>query len=733
MARTRQLRLIAVTITGILLTAGLISPATHADDTTPSVVPSSTQARTGTSAQPAAPTATAISQSPGTKPRLTLKKKWVPAGKRATLRLKPKPAGTVTWQVKRHGVGISPTKKWRTIKTTRTNKLTIKAKKSLHKARYRAISSTGIKSNTVRLRVMTKPKISKQPTSQLFRPGMSATLQVKATGGKLRYQWQTKAANSTTWTKIAGSNAKRLTVTASANNSAQYRVVVRNKKGRVTSEAAIIVPTPSNGNDDEHPYGGTPGPSTSNPDPDGSTPDPGSNDPDPGDGTNPDDDEDEDDNGDDFPDPPPPAPYKPQIVYVPKQPDFPSDAQLAADEAALVQAAGTAGGTSKVDLMRSALRVRSDATVNQVVPGRAENPANVRRVEQILPEAKFDELFPVRNTAYSYVNLLRAIAKFRAYCDTYTDGRDSEAICRKLLATSFAHMVQETGANYPALTPAVALAQYPDNANPVLHTMPANTPIATYRQALWYLREISYTEQSRGFYTECYPGSTVWGVFAPCGQDEQGQTFSYFGRGAKQLSYNYNYGQFSTSLYGDANVLLDDPARVADTWLNFASAIWFTVYPQAPKPPMTWVIDGTWQPNSVDLANNMTPGFGATVQIINGGLECDKGTEQPQVVNRIAAYREFAHALGVLIPADEMLGCATSKGFTAGSAAATDTYLDQDWSWNSSNPSGKSYKCKPVAYQTPFNLAATGDYEACVDYFFRGQVWYQGELKIDNT
>ena len=37
-------------------------------------------------------------------------------------------------------------------------------------------------------------------------------------------------------------------------------------------------------------------------------------------------------------------------------------------------------------------------------------------------------------------------------------------------------------------------------------------------------------------------------------------------------------------------------------------------------------------------------GFGATINIINGGLECNKpdGRESPQAKNRIAYYKKFA-------------------------------------------------------------------------------------------
>ena len=55
----------------------------------------------------------------------------------------------------------------------------------------------------------------------------------------------------------------------------------------------------------------------------------------------------------------------------------------------------------------------------------------------------------------------------------------------------------------------------------------------------------------------------------------QGKFKKYYGRGAKQLSYNFNYGQFSQAMFGEGRLLLDYPDFVADTWLNLASATWF--------------------------------------------------------------------------------------------------------------------------------------------------------------
>jgi len=66
--------------------------------------------------------------------------------------------------------------------------------------------------------------------------------------------------------------------------------------------------------------------------------------------------------------------------------------------------------------------------------------------------------------------------------------------------------------------------------------------------------------------TYCTPSST-W----PC---QEGQ--SYKGRGPKQLSYNYNYGQFSEEFCGDKMILLENPSWVeTNKLLAWASAAWF--------------------------------------------------------------------------------------------------------------------------------------------------------------
>ncbi len=109
------------------------------------------------------------------------------------------------------------------------------------------------------------------------------------------------------------------------------------------------------------------------------------------------------------------------------------------------------------------------------------------------------------------------------------------------------------------------------------------------------------------------------------------------------------------AMYGETfSPLLDKPELVADTDEIPASAVFFFVYPQPPKPSMLHVIDGTGASNDRDKAKR--PGIRfrrVTIQIINGGgVECGGADENAQSLNRIAYYKEFANYLKVPVPAD---------------------------------------------------------------------------------
>lgn len=123
-----------------------------------------------------------------------------------------------------------------------------------------------------------------------------------------------------------------------------------------------------------------------------------------------------------------------------------------------------------MNAVKSSIATLPNSEVELISPGRVANPANVKRVESMLKESDWDYLFPMRAPEYTYSNFLKAIGKFPAVCGTYTDGRDSNAICRKTLATMFAHFAQETGGH----------ESWRD--------------IPEWRQALVYLREVGWTE-----------------------------------------------------------------------------------------------------------------------------------------------------------------------------------------------------------------------------------------------
>jgi chitodextrinase len=321
--------------------------------------------------------------------------------------------------------------------------------------------------------------------------------------------------------------------------------------------------------------------------------------------------------------------------------------------------------------------------VEAVSPGAAGNPANVKRVERLLSSAKWDYYFSLREASYEYRRFLQAVAKFPAVCGDYSDGRNADAICRHSLATMFAHFAQETGEHNASL------------------------PVPQWRQGLKYLRELGCSEDGAGcgYNTECADPvfNTVW----TCGKNADGSYKKYFGRGAKQLSYNYNYGPFSQVMFnGDQSVLLKNPDQVASTWLNLASATFFFVYPQPPKPSMLHVIDGSWVPNASDVAAGAGNNFATTIMIINA--ECGTGSEKPAAQNRIDYYRQFAADLGWNV-AGEQLSCASMQRFGPASSASYNIYWEKNWN------SGGDYQCQLVSYQTPYSALIAGNYVKCVE------------------
>ncbi|MGY0617368.1 chitinase [Vibrio sp. FJH11] len=344
-----------------------------------------------------------------------------------------------------------------------------------------------------------------------------------------------------------------------------------------------------------------------------------------------------------------------------------------------------------------ALRTAPNTLVESIEPGSVTNPDNVKRAEKVFPQAEWDYLTHMATPEYTYTRFLRAIGKFPAFCAEYTDGRDSDAICKRSIVTAFAHFAQETGGH-------IAIDNVSDNP----------LGLEEWQQALVHVREMGWSEGKAGYTTGC--GENNWqNKKWPCAAGQ-----GYFGRGAKQLSYHFNYGAFSEVMFdGDASVLLNNPGLVADSWLNLASAIWFFLTPQAPKPAMLHVIDRSWTPSQREIDAGIGYGFGTTINIINGGVECgahnkDKG----QPVNRIRYWEGLSSHYQIPIEADEKNTCWQQTDYgNLNLNGATDvlyTNWDGNWKYYADRPGGHSFECELVGFQTAYSTLVPGDYEKCV-------------------
>ncbi|MCC8407302.1 chitinase [Mucilaginibacter sp. UR6-1] len=129
----------------------------------------------------------------------------------------------------------------------------------------------------------------------------------------------------------------------------------------------------------------------------------------------------------------------------------------------------------------------------------------------------------------------------------------------------------------------------------------------------------------------------------------------YYGRGPLQLSYNGNYGYASHCIFGNKETLLNNPELIEqDAVVAFKTAIYFWMTPQSPKPSAHDAICGKWQPATTEKAKGRVPGFGSTINIVNGAVECGKGDGQTNMQDRIGFYRHFLKQLGA---ADNNCAC----------------------------------------------------------------------------
>lgn len=227
-------------------------------------------------------------------------------------------------------------------------------------------------------------------------------------------------------------------------------------------------------------------------------------------------------------------------------------------------------------------------------------------ISSLISKSLFDEMLKHRNDAacpgkgfYTYEAFISAVKSFGGFGTTGDTNTQKREIAAFLAQTS-----HETTGGW------------------------ATAPDGPYAWGYCFLRE----QGNPGDYCVA---NQQW----PCASGKK-----YYGRGPIQISYNYNYGPAGKAINYD---LLNNPDAVAtDPTISFKTALWFWMTPQSPKPSCHSVITGQWTPSSSDTSAGRVPGYGLITNIINGGIECGKGSN-PQMEDRIGFYKRYCDLMGI--------------------------------------------------------------------------------------
>jgi len=254
--------------------------------------------------------------------------------------------------------------------------------------------------------------------------------------------------------------------------------------------------------------------------------------------------------------------------------------------------------------------------------GRSSGRAEEAGLSSLVTKAQYESWFPHHHLLYSYEALIKAAAGYPLFA---MEG--DIAVRRRELAAFFAEIAHET-------TGGGARAQG-----------------GAYAWGLFYTEELGcqdghcqqYNTGNGGPY-RALPGKT------------------YYGRGPIQLSYPYNYGQAGADL---GLPLLAHPELVShDGVIAFRTAIWFWMRAEDGEPSCHAVMTGQWQPDAKDRKLGRRPGFGMTINIINGNVECNSrlAAIREDREDRIGYYRYFAGLLEV--PVEKDCDCAGMAAYT---------------------------------------------------------------------
>lgn len=136
----------------------------------------------------------------------------------------------------------------------------------------------------------------------------------------------------------------------------------------------------------------------------------------------------------------------------------------------------------------------------------------------------------------------------------------------------------------------------------------------------------------------------------------------FFGRGSKQLTHAYNYIFYGSRINpSDPLALANQPSLIQDTgvygWI-VGLAYWAIPFQEPSGSVKPSMHDGFFNPTtgSISAEFNAQTGFGKTINIINGGIEC--GASQQYIrnttLNRITSYIELLLRINPDIPINRL-------------------------------------------------------------------------------
>ncbi|WP_214070214.1 chitinase [Mucilaginibacter sp. dw_454] len=277
---------------------------------------------------------------------------------------------------------------------------------------------------------------------------------------------------------------------------------------------------------------------------------------------------------------------------------------------------------------------------------------NTPVVFNLITEKQFDELFPQRDKFYTYPAFIKAIKEL---------GLIKMKITRRAVSVyQFVRTDRSTGKTTTIRQDVdwnEAWAKVkPDSTYYIDYGLfcTASDPLTNKKELAAFFANIAHETRHgmNGSYTDglmlTHEDNTSLDYFGDSDEYPPVKGKKYYGRGPMQLSFNGNYGYASDCIFGDHQILLNNPDLITqDPVVAFKAAIYFWMTPQTHKPSAHDVMIGKWQPNTADKAAGRAPGFGMVINIINGALECNLGENNVGMVDRIGFYQHFLSKLGI--------------------------------------------------------------------------------------